>query len=346
MTFWLNLGFVKSILRHLQLWKAAALVVADASVPKITLPDGRQVAYLEKGCRPSDARHSLLLLHGLGSSRLSNMPGISNETLADYGVRMVAIDRPGYGQSDARPGRTFRSEAHDLARVADALQFPEKFWVLGYSMGGAFAWGAIRYIPERLAGATLWAPVGSLHWPGLTSQERADIWREIPGDSKYTIAYGRHVPRWALDLWAQRVILPNTGDRWVRHGMKRFSPPDKAYLQKPGAAEMLTKDNTEAFRQRSGAPFADDIHTMAGSWGFEPGDLTGFDKPIHIWQGTEDWLVPKGFQRYAKRRLPRLHLHELEGEGHLSWFCHNEANQRKVLESMFGPPISLKTSKI
>lgn len=41
-----------------------------------------------------------------------------------------------------------------------------------------------RYIPERLAGATLWAPVGSLHWPGLTSQERADIWREIPGDSK------------------------------------------------------------------------------------------------------------------------------------------------------------------
>jgi hypothetical protein len=37
-----------------------------------------------------------------------------------------------------------------------------------------------------------------------------------------------------------------------------------------------------------------------------------------------------GFQRYAKRRLRNLHLHELEGEGHLSWFCHNDANHRQV----------------
>ena len=41
----------------------------------VTLPDGRHVAYLELGETRERAQHTLLVLHGIGSSRLANMPG-------------------------------------------------------------------------------------------------------------------------------------------------------------------------------------------------------------------------------------------------------------------------------
>ena len=74
-------------------------------------------------------------------------------------------------------------------------------------------------------------------------------------------------------------------------------------------------------------------------WGFELEEIRDFEGPIHIWQGTDDWLVPVGLQRWVASQLPDIvQLHELAGEGHMSWFCFNEENHRTVLTAAFGPP--------
>ena len=37
---------------------------------------------------------------------------------------------------------------------------------------------------------------------------------------------------------------------------------------------------------------------------------------VHIWQGTEDYLVPVVLQRVVARSLPWVQYHELPGKGH------------------------------
>ena len=41
----------------------------------VALPDGRRIAYREQGLGKETAKRSLLVLHGLGSSRIAGMPG-------------------------------------------------------------------------------------------------------------------------------------------------------------------------------------------------------------------------------------------------------------------------------
>lgn len=131
----------------------------------VRLNDGRRIAYRELGCpESSPPLRSMIALHGLMSSRFGGMPGVREEVLLEFGVRLIAIDRPGYGQSDPHRSQTFRSTCKDIVAVADALRLGKRFWLHGYSMGGAFCWAAARYIPDRLEGIAMWCPVGNMWW--------------------------------------------------------------------------------------------------------------------------------------------------------------------------------------
>ncbi|MCO5553794.1 hypothetical protein L7F22_007320 [Adiantum nelumboides] len=81
------------------------------------LEDGRRIAYQEMGCTQKEATRSLLVLHGAFSSRLFAMPGVSRAMLLDFGVRLVSIDRPGYGNSDPNPSQTLEVLHVTLQRV-------------------------------------------------------------------------------------------------------------------------------------------------------------------------------------------------------------------------------------
>eukprot|EP00250_Pteridium_aquilinum_P012926 c21031_g1_i4 orf=48-497(+) len=131
----------------------------------VRLHDGRRISYRELGCPISSSPlRSMIALHGLMSSRFGAMPGVREEVLVEFGVRLIAIDRPGYGQSDPHPCQTFRSTCKDIVAVADALHLGKRFWLHGYSMGGAFCWAAARYIPDRVEGIAMWCPVGNMWW--------------------------------------------------------------------------------------------------------------------------------------------------------------------------------------
>ncbi|GJP40097.1 hypothetical protein CLOM_g24385 [Closterium sp. NIES-68] len=52
-----------------------AVVATRARAATVRLRCGRRIAYLEKGMGAAHATRTLLVLHGLGSSRLANMRG-------------------------------------------------------------------------------------------------------------------------------------------------------------------------------------------------------------------------------------------------------------------------------
>jgi len=109
------------------------------------LRDGRILAYHEEG-----SGVPVFMLHGMGSSRLTF---ISKSPIAEIypGVRLIAIDRPGYGGSSAPPfGYSYSAFARDLAELADHLQVP-RFCVAGHSSGGPYALAAAAELPSRVA---------------------------------------------------------------------------------------------------------------------------------------------------------------------------------------------------
>jgi pimeloyl-ACP methyl ester carboxylesterase len=80
-------------------------------------------------------------------------------------VRLIAVDRPGYGMSDAKRGRTLLDWPDDVIELADALSL-EKFAVMGVSGGGPYGLSCAFKIPERLTKTVIVGGMGPAIAPG------------------------------------------------------------------------------------------------------------------------------------------------------------------------------------
>jgi pimeloyl-ACP methyl ester carboxylesterase len=76
----------------------------------LTLPDGRRLAYAEYG---DPNGHPVFYFHGTPSSRLEPLI-LGDEAIAQSGLRVIAPDRPGVGQSDFQPNRGFSDSADKI----------------------------------------------------------------------------------------------------------------------------------------------------------------------------------------------------------------------------------------
>jgi pimeloyl-ACP methyl ester carboxylesterase len=124
------------------------LAGARAESRYIELRSGRRIHVIEIGDGPA-----LVMLHGSGTSSISLLPVL--ERLR--GVRAIAVDRPGFGLSEAVrvPRARFREAAVEfLDEVLDELGL-ETPALAGNSMGGTWAlWYALAR-PERVRGIVL-----------------------------------------------------------------------------------------------------------------------------------------------------------------------------------------------
>jgi pimeloyl-ACP methyl ester carboxylesterase len=87
------------------------------------------------------------VFHGCPDTRHVAMSGDVAAVAA--GVRLVCVNRPGYGRSTPHPS-SHGSVADDLARVATELGH-ERFAVLGMSVGSAYAIACAARHPDRAA---------------------------------------------------------------------------------------------------------------------------------------------------------------------------------------------------
>ncbi|KAG6760479.1 hypothetical protein POTOM_037002 [Populus tomentosa] len=179
------------------------------TAPRIKLRDGRYLAYKEHGVSRETAKYKIIHVHGFASMRHNTMSveKLSPEVVEELGFHLVSFDRPGYGESDPHPKRTPESIALDIEELADHLEFGSRFYVMGFSMGGQVVWGCLKYIPHRLAGAALIAPVVNYWWPGFPANLSTEAYYlQLPQD-QWTLRVAHHAP-WLTYWWNTQKWFP------------------------------------------------------------------------------------------------------------------------------------------
>jgi pimeloyl-ACP methyl ester carboxylesterase len=117
----------------------------------LSLADGRRLCVRRRG-RPRDG--TLVLLHGL----LDSAAGWS-ELCQELTGPFVAVDIPGFGDSDAPAEPTIECYARDVLEGL-ALLGVKRFSLVGHSLGGAIATAMAEMVPDRVQALILLAPAG------------------------------------------------------------------------------------------------------------------------------------------------------------------------------------------
>ncbi|CAL4930473.1 unnamed protein product [Urochloa decumbens] len=338
------------------------LIISPPSAYRIQLPDGRHLAYEEQGVSADRARFSLIAPHSFLSSRLAGIPGIRASLLEEFGVRLVTYDLPGFGESDPHPGRNLNSSALDMLHLADALDIPDKFWVVGYSGGGMHAWSALHYIPDRVAGAAMFAPMANPYDSKMTKEERHKTWDRWSTKRKLMHILARRFPSLLPLFYRQSFLSGKQGqpESWLSLSLGK---KDKTLLEGPEFNAFWERNVAESVRQGDARPFVQEAVLQVSDWGFSLSDIqmqkkedrgffelikslfnqverewVGFLGPIHIWQGMDDRVVSPSVAEFARRVVPGATVHKLLDEGHFSYFCFCDECHRQIFSTLFGIP--------
>ncbi|KAK6138043.1 hypothetical protein DH2020_028207 [Rehmannia glutinosa] len=337
--------------------------VHPTSASLILLPDGRRLAYQEQGVPADQARYSMIIPHSFLSSRIAGIPGLKGALLQEFGVRLVTYDLPGFGESDLHPDRDLESSALDMLHLSYAVNVTDKFWVVGYSDGSKYAWAALHYIPDRLAGAVMLAPMVNPYEQRLTKEERRRIWGTWTVNKKMMYFLARKFPRLLPYFYRRSFLSGNHGqiDKWLSLSLGKR---DRALVEGRMFEDFWQRDVEESVRQANAKPFVEEAVLQVSNWGFSIAELNvqnkrtgkgiiswlksvynpaekplnGFLGPIHIWQGAEDTVVPPSMSDFVHRVVPDVMLHKLPYEGHFSYFYFCDECHRQIFTVVFGNP--------
>jgi pimeloyl-ACP methyl ester carboxylesterase len=266
----------------------------------LLLGDGRRLGYAQYGRSDGEA---LFYFHGHPGSRLEAR--FAHQAAAEAGLRVIALDRPGYGLSDFQPGRAITDWPADVDEAANLLRI-DRFSVAGASGGGPYALACAWRLPGRVIQAAVISGVGPYQVPGITRGMR---WQNRIG-----FKWGSRWPALARALMRSmhRNIISRP-ERTIEALARAMSPVDAAVVRRPEVRGVLIADITEAFRQGIGGA-ALDVVLLGQPWGFS---LREIQPEVHLWQGEADTLVPPAMGKYQAAQIPRCHSTLLPGEGHL-----------------------------
>ncbi|KAK9289678.1 hypothetical protein L1049_007836 [Liquidambar formosana] len=287
------------------------------TAPRIKLSDGRHLAYKEHGVPKDIAKYKIVFVHGFDCCRHDAVvaTNLSPEILKDLEVYIVSFDRPGYGESDPNPKQTVKSMALDIEELADQLGLGSKFYVIGFSMGGEVIWSCLKYIPHRLAGATLIAPVVNYWWPGFPANLSKEAYYQQFRQDQWSLRVAHYTP-WLTYWWHTQKLFPASSV--IAHSLDILSQQDRELIpqvpsRKSFMAQVRQQGEYESLHR--------DLMIGFGTWEFDPMDLTNpfpyNEGSVHLWHGDEDSLVPVTLQRYIAQQLPWINYHELPGAGNM-----------------------------
>jgi pimeloyl-ACP methyl ester carboxylesterase len=272
----------------------------------IELSDGRSVGYAECG----DPRGvPLVYLHGAPGSRLEAGPeSLFAAELGAAGVRLIGMERAGYGISAARAGRQMYEQAADVEGFADRLGI-ERFAVVGWSAGGPVALATAARLGDRVSAVGAIASLAPIDKGGLDGVgERAFLEQAIRDPAV--------LRREMKELAAAMRNDPATTSLSLLGPI--LCDADVEFTLRPEVNPFMMANLVESARGDYEG-YTDDCVAQVTDWGF---DLAELSTPVRLAHGTDDRIVPTGHSRYLAKALPNASLTDYEGDGHISVLAH------------------------
>jgi pimeloyl-ACP methyl ester carboxylesterase len=263
----------------------------------LSLRDGRSLAYAEWG----DASGApVVLFHGSPSSRLF----CPNETVtASAAVRLITIDRPGYGGSDPDPKRSMLGWVDDVTELMDALELA-RFTLVAHSSGGPYALACATTLAPRLIAVGLVSSAAPLD--------------EVPGAHDWLDQDERALVELARDDPAAAMRQIAAGAQWLIEQPELFleaprPEPDRALLAEPAVSAMFLAALREAVRGGLDGYACDEVLERR-PWGLRLGDV---NVDVQLWHGGLDPYIPLAHAEYMAHALPscRPTFHSDDGHG-------------------------------
>jgi pimeloyl-ACP methyl ester carboxylesterase len=225
----------------------------------------------------------VVMLHGLGATKAEFLPTLAE--LAPNGRRVIAIDLPGFGDSD-KPfpaGYDAAFFARWVIATLDALEI-DRADVLGHSMGGRVALEVGMTAPDRTDKLVAMTP--SMAWLGKPG------WAPFLKLVRPELGILQPAPKGFVEGIVRRVV-PGSENRYIAPALDEFM---RSYLSPRGRVAFYASARNIALENPE--PFWSRLKEMS-------------PETLFIW-GRRDTLVPIGFANHVRRALPAATHVELE----------------------------------
>ncbi len=268
----------------------------------LLLSDGRMLSYRELG--DPDGK-PLFFFHGTPGSRLVLS---ENDRIAQIpGLRLILPERPGYGFSTPKPGRTLLDWPRDVAQLAEHLGF-ERFAVAGESGGGPHTLACAFALKNQIEAAFVLSSPAPADFPGATEGmslgNRLGIWlnRIAP-------------PLLKLALMGNVATFRKTPNRFISAIARHMCEADQKYFEDPVFRQAVLDDFREAYRQGEEGQFSDGRIAMTSrSWGFP---LEEIAPSVFLWYGKKDTLVSMNMAKRLAQKIPNCKVRYIADCGHI-----------------------------
>ena len=245
----------------------------------------------------------MFFLHGTPGCRLNRHPDAM--LWPSLRLHVVTLDRPGYGQSTAFPGRRVSHAAHDVAAVADALGF-ERFLVVGSSGGGPHALACAAELADRVLGCAAVASAAPL----------------IPAEVDDLIGVNREAQRILAERGRPGMVefLEGLRGRFLADVIGTLDvqladapTADVEWNQREDVRTVRREAILEALRPGVQGWVDDSVSIFGDDWGIELGRATC---RVRFWHSDDDRNGPLAAIHRLVDAIPGASLTVWSGEGH------------------------------
>lgn len=268
----------------------------------LELAAGRVIGFAEYG---DPGGRAVLWFHGTPGGR-RQIPPVARRAASELGVRLIALERPGIGDSTPHLYRNVLGWATDVGEITDRLGI-DRFAAIGLSGGGPYVLACAAQHADRMTAGGLLGSVAPARGPDAVAGGLVAL--AVPFAP---IVAALRQPLGAALWTGVRFIMPLRDLAFEAY--VRISPPgDQRVFRQPEMREMFLDDLMRAARRRVEAPLTD-VVLFVREWGFALGDLR---VPIRLWHGDADNIVPLHHGEHLAARIPDSELRVRPGESHL-----------------------------
>jgi pimeloyl-ACP methyl ester carboxylesterase len=298
----------------------AAQGEADPAFGKMTLRDGRTLAYMDRGPRTGTP---VLYFHGFQGSRLERVPGL-DAILTKLDIRLISPDRPGVGLSTPLHARSITAWVDDVRQLTERVLAPgQTFSILGFSAGATYALAC-----GQLPGVQAIALAGGMGLPHMIAS-----WRRYSQATWHILlsaklAHFRQTTFLRIEKQQRARIYEQWGS-YFDEVKRDLSDDDRLLLSRPEVEELFRENRREGYAQSPGC-LLQEVQALYSDPGIDLRHLAACS--VLIVHGNDDRVVPVEVARDLHARIPSSVLTELPGRGH--YFLYGEGQMERVLTEL------------